>query len=93
MTGSAAMVHLAVAIDRAAMAIIARDDSLTINRCAARVADVGVTTARMTMPIARLAGGRSESGKTGGEGKEGDEFFHWGGGLFLIDRRSLAACT
>ena len=46
-------------------------------------AGVGIAAAGRTVAVARLAGGRSEDGKTGGDGQQGDELFHEEGGLYF----------
>ncbi len=78
-TRAAAMANGAIAINRMAMAVIARDGSLTINRRAARTAGVRDTAAaRMTVSIACLAGGRTEDGEADRDGQQGDDLFHEG---------------
>ena len=81
-TGAAAMAYRAVAILEAAMTIATDDHPLTIDRCAAGAAGVGVATARRAVSVAvvGLAGGRGEDGKAGGgNSQEGEDLFHgWG---------------
>lgn len=73
---AAAMARGAVAIDGMAVTIMASADTLTINGRAATAAGVREAAAGRTVAVASLAGGRSENGKTGGEGQQGDELFH-----------------
>ena len=73
---AAAMACGAVAINGVAVAIMAGADTLTINRRAATAAGVREAAAGRTVAVTCLAGGRSENGKTGGEGQQGDELFH-----------------
>lgn len=68
------MAHRAVAIHRAAVAIMAHDNTLTINGRAAGATVVGVAAVGGTVVISCLTGGRSEDGKAGNDGQKGDEF-------------------
>ena len=83
LAGAAAMARGAVSIDGMAVAVMAGADALAVNRRAAGTAGVGIAAAGRTMTVARLAGGRSEDGKTGGDGQQGDELFHEEGGLYF----------
>ena len=75
------MARSAIAIDGTAVAIMTGADTLTINGRAAGTAGVREAAAGRTVVVACLAGGRSENGKTGGDGQQGDELFHEEGGL------------
>ncbi len=72
------MAHRAIAIHRAAVAIMAHDNTLTINGRAAGATVVGVAAVGGTVVIPRLTGGRSEDGKASNDSQQGDEFFHRG---------------
>lgn len=74
--GAAAMARGTVTIDGMAVAIMPGADPFTINGRTAGTAGVGIAAAGITVPVAGLAGGRRENGKTGGDGQQGDELFH-----------------